>query len=301
MGSQTVLISGINGFVGRKLQKHLLDCGFIVKGLTHNKTKTSADVFYWNIDEKYIDDAALKNVDYIVHLAGTGVADKRWTNTRKREIIDSRVNSSLLFANALKKNNQKIKALVGASAIGYYGAVTDERIFNESDQHGNDFLSQCCVEWEKSYNALDSCCERKVIIRISNVIGNGGMIKKLQPLAEKGIASPLGSGKQFVPWISVNDLCRLIQFAISHNSVQGIYNAAAPEHITNKQLTNTLSLFYNKQVILPNVPAFMIKLLYGEMAAVILNGSRVSNEKIIAEGFNFEDKNIEDALQQLKK
>jgi uncharacterized protein (TIGR01777 family) len=297
---ETVLISGINGFVGRTLQKQLLASGFKVKGLTHNKSKTGPDTFFWNTKEGYIDDAAIKNVNYIVHLAGSGVADKRWTNTRKQEIISSRVNSTLLLAEALERNNHKIKALVGASAVGYYGAITSEKIYKETDPEGSDFLSECCVAWEKSYDALRSFTERSVIIRISNVIGKGGMIKKLKPLAEKGVLSPLGSGKQYTPWISVDDLSGLIQFAITNQSLSGVYNAVAPEHITNEQLTKQLCTLLNKKVILPKVPAFAIKLLYGEMAVVILNGSRISNNKITEAGFKFEHPRLEDALKKLK-
>lgn len=296
-----VLISGINGFVGRALQKLLNESGYDVKGLTHHKSNTSSSVFYWNIKDQFIDEKAFENIDYIVHLAGAGVANRRWTDKRKKEIIDSRINSSALLAKELEKRNHKIKALVGASAIGYYGAVTGDKIFSENDPPGNDFLSECCVQWEKSYDHLIPFAERRVILRISNVIGNGGMIKKLGPLAEKGMASPLGTGKQFVPWIGVHDLCRMIEYSLRNENINGIYNAVAPEHSTNEDLTKRICGHYGKKMFLPNVPAFMIKLLYGEMSAVILNGSRVSADKILNTGFTFETPALDQALQRIKK
>ncbi len=296
---QTILITGYGGFLARHVSKHLLQQGYLVKGLSHNKQKKSSNIYYWNVEENKIDEQALENVDYIVHLAGAGIADKRWTDKRKQEIIDSRVKSATLLATTLKKRNQKIKGLIGVSGVGYYGAVTNDKIFTENDFPGNDFLADCCVQWENSYNQFADIAERTAILRLGIVIGkDGGALKKLIPTTNLGLASPLGNGKQYMPFIHVKDLCALFRFCLANKNINGIFNAVASEKITNKQFMKHLATSLHKPFLIPGIPKFLLKLILGEMAVMLLEGSQVSNEKIISMGFQFSFPTIEKSFSE---
>ncbi|MEO8759434.1 MAG: TIGR01777 family oxidoreductase [Bacteroidia bacterium] len=297
---QTILITGYGGFVAKHLSAHLVKHGYLVKGLSHNKTKLSKNVFYWNVEENYIDEKSLENVDYLIHLAGAGIADKRWTDKRKKEIIDSRVKSAELLASTLRHKNIKLKGLIGISAIGYYGAVTTDKIFTETDLPGTDFLAECCVKWENAYNLFNDVVERKTILRLGTVVGkDGGALKKLMPLTNFGLASSLGSGKQIMPFINVKDLSALVEFCIAKQNINGIFNAVAPQQPNNNEFMKTLASSLHKPFIMPAVPAFLMKLILGEMAVMLLEGSRVSNDKIIAEGFTFSSPTIKEAFNLL--
>jgi len=297
---ETILITGYGGFVAKHVSTYLLQQGYLVKGLSHNKKKQSAAVFYWNTAENYIDEKALQNVDYIIHLAGAGIADKRWTDKRKKEIIDSRVKSAELLASTLTKNKIKLKGLIGISAIGYYGAFTSDKVFTETDLPGNDFLADCCVQWENTYKLFDEVVERKTILRLGTVIGkDGGALKKLMPLVAFCLASPLGTGKQIMPFIHVKDLCALLGFCIKNENINGIFNAVAAEQPSNKAFMKTLAESLHKPFIMPAVPAFLLKLILGEMSVILLQGSKVSNEKITTPGFNFAFPTIKKAFSEL--
>ena len=271
----------------------------MVKGLTQNKQQLSSTVFYWNIKQNYIDPKVFDNLDYVIHLAGSGIADKRWTDARKKEIVDSRVESTLFLAESLRQSQVKIKALVGASAIGYYGTVTTDKIFSENDLPATDFLGDCCRQWENAYNEFNEVADRTVILRLSTVIAkDGGALQKIIPLVKAGISSPLGSGSQYMPLIHIDDLCRMFEFALQSNC-NGAYNAACPQHINNRQLMKSLAQALHKPFFLPAVPAFMMHLVYGELAALLLQGSRVSADKITGEGFTFTYPNLKKICKEL--
>jgi len=297
---QTILITGYGGFLAKHVSQYLLQQGYIVKGLSHNKKKQVNNVFYWNITENYIDERAFESVDYIIHLAGAGIADKRWTTKRKKEIIDSRVKSAELLATTLKKKNIQLKGLIGVSAIGYYGAITSDKPFTETDLPGNDFLADCCVQWENSYNLFTEVAERKIILRLGTVISkDGGALKRLIPLTNLGLASPLGNGKQNMPFIHIKDLVALFGFCISTSTMAGIYNAVATEQVNNKAFMRELAASFHKAFVVPAVPAFMLKIILGEMAVMLLQGSEISNEKLLKTGFTFSFPTIEEAFNNL--
>ena len=298
--SHTVLITGYSGLIAKQISTYLVQKGFIVKGLTQNKKQLSESVFYWNVNEQLIDKRALENVDYIIHLAGAGIADKRWTTKRKKEIIDSRVNSSLFLAKSLKETNTKIKALIGTSAIGYYGAVTSDKIFTEADDSGIDFLGTCCLQWEKSYQAFNELTDRMVILRLPTVLSkNGGALQKIVPIVKLGLASPLGNGRQYMPIVSMDDLVKLYEFVLKNTHIEGTFNANAPCDITNKELMMGLATSLHKPFFMPSVPAFILKALYGELACVLLKGSRVSSDKLTREGFIFSHTTLESILKSV--
>ncbi len=296
-----ILITGGTGLVGKALSKRLLAQGHEVRILTRTPRAGSAvSQFYWNVEKQEIDEAAFEGVEHIVHLAGTGVADTRWTDERKKEIIASRVDSMKLITRVIKKKNSALKSFVGASAIGIYGMTTSEKIYTENDPAGQDFLSEVCVLWENSYTEIASLAQKTCILRIGVVLSEqGGALKRLLPLFKFGLGSAVGSGKQYMPWIHLDDMVAIIDESLFNKDYNGVYNAAAPEPITSKQFSAQLAKSLGKPFFMPNVPAFLLKLLFGKMANVLLEGSRVSSQKLINEGFYFKYPTLRNALSQI--
>lgn len=296
-----ILISGGTGLVGKALTKRLIIEGHDIRILSRNPQSSSQlKSFYWNVEKNEIDEKAFEGVEHIVHLAGSGIADKRWTNARKQDIIDSRVNSMKLITDVVKKKNIKLKSFVGASAIGIYGMTTSEKIFSEIDNGTDDFLTQSCTKWENSYQQIQTLSSKNCIIRIGVVLSkDGGALKKLLPLFQLGLGSAVGSGKQYMPWIFIDDLVSVFYEALFNQNFSGIYNAVSSEHITNQQFSKQLSKSLSKPFFVPNVPSFLLKLLFGEMANVLLEGSRVSNQKLLNSGFLLKYPSIFRALNKI--
>jgi len=296
-----ILISGGTGLVGKALTKRLIIEGHDIRILSRNPQSSSQlKSFYWNVEKNEIDEKAFEGVEHIVHLAGSGIADKRWTNARKQDIIDSRVNTMKLITDVVKKKNIKLKSFVGASAIGIYGMTTSEKIFSEIDNGTDDFLTQSCTQWENSYQQIQTLSSKNCIIRIGVVLSkDGGALKKLLPLFQLGLGSAVGSGKQYMPWIHIEDLVSVFHEALFNSNYNGIYNAVSTEETTNYSFSKHLAKILSKPFFSPNVPAFLLKLLFGEMANVLLEGSRVSNQKLINEGFEFKYSTLSDALKKI--
>jgi uncharacterized protein (TIGR01777 family) len=296
-----ILITGGSGLVGKALTKRLILEGHEVRILSrYPKSTDSIKSFFWNVEKQKVDEKAFENVEHIVHLAGSGIADKRWTNARKQDIIDSRVNSMKLITDVVKKKNIKLKSFVGASAIGIYGMTTSEKIFSEIDNGTDDFLSFSCAQWENSYNEIQTLSEKSCILRIGVVLSaEGGALKRLLPLFKIGLGSAVGSGKQYMPWIFIDDLVSVFYEALFNQNFSGIYNAVSSEHITNQQFSKQLSKSLSKPFFVPNVPSFLLKLLFGEMANVLLEGSRVSNQKLLNSGFLLKYPSIFRALNKI--
>lgn len=296
-----VLISGGTGLVGKALCEHLVNLGHEVRVLSRT-VKQSANIktYFWDIENKQIDETAFDGVEHIVHLAGSGIADKRWTAKRKAEIISSRADSMNLISSIIKKKQIQLKSFVGASAVGVYGAVTSDKIYSETDTGNGDFLSQSCEAWEKSYDSVFSHSNKTSIIRIGVVLSKkGGALAKLLPLFNTGIGSAVGSGKQYMPWIHIQDLVLIFTEALFNPNYSGIYNAVAPNHVTNYHFSKELAIALKKPFFLPAVPSFVLKLVFGEMANVLLEGSRISGEKLIKTGYPFQYPEISGALSNL--
>ena len=293
-----ILITGGTGLIGNALCKKLLENGHQVSVLTRTLVKSnSINYFLWDVDKSTIDEKAFDGVEHIIHLAGCGIAEKKWTAERKKEIIDSRVNSSKLILAVLQKLNIKLKSFVGASAIGIYGMETSEKIYSENDLGPSDFLSETCIAWENSYDDFDTVSERQSIARISVVISkDGGALKKLLPIFKFGLGSGIGTGKQYMPWIHLDDLVSVFYEILFNSSYHGIYNAVSTEHVTNYSFSKQLAQSFKKPFFMPLIPAFIIKLMYGEMANVILEGSRVSNARLVKKGFVFKYPDLKSAL-----
>ena len=296
-----ILITGGTGLVGNHLSKILKKKGYDVAILSREKNiNANIKTYSWNVDKKEIDTEAIEKTDYIIHLAGAGIAEKRWSKKRKQLIIDSRIKSADFILSKIKENKIQLKAFISASAIGYYGAITSDKIFIETDVAATDFLGNTCSLWEQAVDRFDELGIRTVKIRTGIILSKeDGALAKMTIPVKMGIGSSIGSGKQFIPWIHIDDLCNIYVKAIEDNKLKGAYNAVAPEHITNRELTKALAFALNKPFYFPNVPALLIKLLFGKMADILLKGSRVSSEKITNSGFNFSFPNIKGAFENL--
>jgi len=301
---KNVLISGGTGFVGKNLTDLLVKKGYSVSILSRNLKQNTEDITYykWDIFNHYIDENAVLNADFIIHLAGENIAEKRWTAKRKTEIIESREQSIQLIYNVLKKNNKKLEVFISASGIGIYGAVNGSAICTEETLPSNDFLGITCQKWEAAADTIESLGIRTVKIRTGLVLGKeDGFLNKLTPIFKLKLGSALGSGKQYMPWIHINDLCAIYLEALSNTKMIGAYNAAVGDNTTNAFFSKTLARIYGYSIWLPNVPAFLIKIAMGEMSKIILTGRRVSSEKVEKLGFKFQFKSLELALRDCLK
>lgn len=297
----TILISGGTGLVGKHLSQKLKEKGYRVAVLSRtSKEDSNIPAFAWDIEKKQIDKEAIETANCIIHLAGAAIAEKRWTAQRKQLIIDSRVKSGQLIFDKVKENKNKLKIFISASAIGYYGAITTDKIFTEADAPANDFLGETCKQWEGVADRFEELGIRTVKIRTGIVLSKqGGALEKMITTVKMGIGSPLGSGKQYMPWIHIDDLCGIYIKAIEDSQMKSVYNAVAPDHKTNMDYVKILARLLKKPLWFPNVPSIAIKIIFGSMSAIILKGSRVSSEKIRAAGYNFLFPDLESALTDL--
>ncbi len=297
---KNVLISGGSGFVGKHLTDLLLANGYSVSILSRSQKQNTEQVNYyqWDVDANFIDENAVLKADYIIHLAGEGIADKRWTAKRKEVIVRSREQSIKLIYNILKINNKKLEAFISASGIGIYGAKTGSEICTENSPLANDFLGRTCQKWEAAADTIASLGIRTVKIRTGLVLGkNEGFLKQLVPVFKLKLGSALGSGKQYMPWIHIDDLCGIYFKSLNNSEIKGAYNAAVLDNTTNTVFSKTLAKLFGYSMWLPNVPAFIMQLILGEMAQIVLTGQRVSSNKIESSGFKFQHTSLEKALR----
>lgn len=300
--AQTVLITGGTGMIGKRLTQLLLEKGYKVAYLSRkHESIPNVTVYRWDIDKNWIDDKALANADYIIHLAGAGIADTRWTDKRRREIINSRTKTIELIARELQGRPYKVKAFVSASAIGFYGSDTGNTQLTEQTPSGSDFLAHVTRHWENSTELIDNIGIRTTKLRIGVVLSNeGGALPKISMPIRWGIGAPIGNGNQWMSWIHLDDLCRLFIAALENNKWHGIYNAVAPTPVTNTELTRQIAKVLHRPLWLPAIPAFALRLVYGEMANVVLGGNYVINHRIRTEtDFIYQFENLQSALQDL--
>lgn len=295
-----VLITGASGLIGSRLTEILLNQTHQVVHLGRSARQGRVKSFVWDVDKQTMDAASLEGVDAIVHLAGAGVADKRWTAARKKEILDSRIQSTELLYKTLQQKKHSVKVLVAASAIGYYGFGLDDKLFTEDSPPGQDFLAQVTQQWEAQVSKIETLGIRVVKIRVGIVLSDkgGALVEMARPI-RWGLGAPLGSGKQVMSWIHIDDLCELFAKAITDSKMTGVYNGVAPHPVNNKELTVAMAKTLKKPLWLPNVPAFVLQLLVGEMGVMVVNGSNVSANRVSETGFEFRYSKIESALSAL--
>jgi len=303
---QTILITGGTGMVGQSLTNFLLAKGYQVIVLTRQRKQSSRAHFsfaQWDLHKGWIDPVAIAAADYIIHLAGEGVADKRWTAARKKAILDSRVHSSALLVKVLNAYPNKVKAIVAASAIGWYGPDNEKSKqlgFVETDPVDSSFLGDTCQQWEESMHPIKALGIRLVTTRIGIVFNKmGGALAEFMKPAKLGAAAILGDGQQMVSWIHQQDLNRLMLFALEQEQVAGVYNAVAPDPVNNAILTKAIARRFHTWAIPFKVPSFILKIMLGEMSVEVLKSANVSASKILAAGFSFDYASMDEALDDL--
>lgn len=294
-----ILITGGTGLVGKTLARYLSGKGYDVRILSR-KIPLSPEfkTQLWNIASDYIDQGAL-DVDHIIHLAGAGVADKRWTKDRKKLLYDSRIESTKFLYKEILKLKNKPKSFICASAIGIYGFDTGEKWVEESSPSGDDFLAKLVLDWEHEADRFNTKGVQTAFIRIGIVLSEqGGALPKLAAPIRYGLGAPIGSGKQYLSWVHINDLCKIFGYAVE-GQINGPVNAVAPDPRTNKEFSKTVARTLGRPFWLPNVPAFLLRLFLGQMSSVITRGNRVSSSKLVSSGFEFDYPELEPALQDL--
>ena len=303
---QTVLITGGTGLVGKCLTSYLLEKGYKVIILTRSvkgkNNSNSLSYASWDVHQQTIDLNAVQSADIIIHLAGAGVVDKRWTDKYKKEILESRTMSSKLIIDTLKQYSNQVKVIVSSSAIGWYGPDKEKNNpFIETDKPADDFLGQTCFAWEQSIDATSSLDIRVCKLRTGIVLSNnGGALAEFKKPIRFGIAAILGSGKQMISWIHIDDLCRMFIHAMETRSMNGCYNAVTAMPVTNKQLTLSLAASLKGKFFIPiHVPAFALKIVLGESSIEVLKSTTVSNKKIKDTGFIFLYPSIDAAINVL--
>ena len=305
-----VLIVGGTGLIGSYLSNKLRSKGYRVAVLSRTKKEEPESLtfiwdeyhfnYVWDVNKKEIEKNAIELADYIINLSGENIGEKRWTKKRKQLIVASRVKTTELIFEKVSEQENKPKAYISASAIGYYGAISSDKIFQETDSPAKDFLGETCRLWEQAADRFEKSGIRTVKIRTGVVLTkqDGALAKMLKPV-KMGVGSALGNGKQYLPWIHIDDLCNIYIKALEDSEMHGAYNAVAPEHITNKVFTGTLARLLAKSLVFPNIPAFFMKIIFGKMSDLLLKGSRVSSEKIVDAGYNCLYPDLESALMDL--
>ncbi len=300
MSKDVVLITGGKGMVAYKLSELLIRKGYSVRFLTRRKENESD--YEWDISSRRIDLDAFRDVSHIIHLAGAGIADKTWTEERKRLIRSSRVDSAKLILETLKKNEIRIKSFISASAVGFYGIVTADVIFTEENKKGEGFLSDVCSDWEKAARqfATEGVAERTVVLRIGLVLSKkGGVLSKMVSPIRWYVGASLGRGKQYMPWIHIDDLSGIIFHILENQHLIGVYNAVAPEHIQNNKFTKMVAQKLGRPIWLPSVPSAILRLFFGDRASLLLEGNRVSSVKIVHAGYRFRYASLTKALNNM--
>lgn len=291
---KTILISGGTGFIGTRLSKYLRSEGYTVYILSRKPKKR--DQIYWNAHGKKIEGKHLNKIEIIINLAGAGIADQRWTKKRKEEIISSRVDSvEFLYLSAA--NFPNLEHFISVSGIDCYGFGHGKKVLTENDSYGNNFISEVVRKWEESSKKFESRF-KTTILRLPIVLdANKGALPKMASPIKKWVGAPIGSGNQPINWVHIDDLTAVFSFVMENNIV-GTFNVVAGTN-SNKEFTQILAKTLKKPLFLPNIPSFVMKLLFGELSELLLNGNFVSGEKLKASGFHYQYSTIEDALESI--
>lgn len=303
MNKGKVLIAGGSGFIGKHLYMALYKAGYNVYILSRNKKLcTREDFIYWNPDKGEINLETSMSFDGIINLCGEGIASKKWTSARKKELIQSRTTPAGFLSQLIQAGKLNTAVYIGASAIGIYGHRPGKTICTEIDEiQSASFLSNCCQQWEAAHLDVSSTI-RKVIIRIGLVLApSGGLLEQYKPLLSLRVAPYFGGGHPMMSWIEVNDLCQMFLFALENKMVEGIYNGVADNPVTSKVFASALIKTSGKKGITRRIPNFAIKWMMGEMSALMLESQQVSNQKIKKAGFRFVHKEIFETLRGMKE
>lgn len=297
-----ILITGATGLVGKPLVKRLLELGHQVHFLTttHDKLNAipGASGYFWDPQQGAIDESALIGVDTIIHLAGESVS-KKWTPEYKLAIVESRVLSANLLYKILKNNPHEVRQIISASGIGIYPNSETETYAEDALHQDPGFIGQVVVKWEEAVSRFSNLGITTCMLRTGLVLARGGgALAEMEKPVAKGFAAPLGSGKQIYSWIHIADLVNLYIFA-AERRLEGVYNAVAPGAVTNAVFNAELAKAMRKPYFMPPVPAFVLRMMLGEMHLILVTGQRVSAQKIMSRGFSFSYPDLSSALRNL--
>lgn len=297
-----VLITGATGLIGTEIVKQCHNKGIAVNYLTTSKNKISNTEnykgFYWNVNTNEIDTDCIKGVDTIIHLVGASIS-KRWTDKQKQAILDSRIKTTALLHDTLKNKAHTVSQIIAASAIGYYPDSLTKYYKEEDTEVNSSFLGEVVHKWETAVDTFKSLNITLSKIRIGIVFSSqGGAFPQLSKPIKYGVGAAMGTGKQWMSWIHIEDLTNLFMFVIEHK-LEGTYNAVAPNPATNKEVTKAIAKYIKRPLFLPNIPRFVMALVLGDMHAILFQSQRVSAQKIETEGFNFKYHSLNSALPNL--
>lgn len=293
---EVVILAGGTGLIGKALRKVLEEKHMEVRVLTRGSSDYSKHLYHWNPAQQEIDKTIFDGVTSIINLCGAGIADGRWSSSRKKELLDSRIEPANFLAQ-FKSEMPQLEQYISASGINCYGYADTGKSYTETDDYGTDYLSQLVKKWEASAEEFSNVC-RVSSIRISMVLTHdGGALKKMILPIKLGIGSPVGSGKQWMPWIHIDDLNAIFLHVLTHK-LSGKFNACS-EMVDNKTFMQTFAKTLNKPFFFPNVPAFVMKLIFGEMSSILLNGVQVSNKKLLDSGYTIKYPCLKEAFFDL--
>ncbi len=296
-----ILIAGGSGLIGRHVTDKLLSLGHKVIHLSRNpKSNTKVPTYKWDIKKEYVDPAALEGTDYLINLAGTGIADKRWTASRKEDIINSRVHGNLLFKKLITEKKLILKKFISGGAIGYYGDRGSEVLTEDSTAGTSGFLAKSCIAWEDSVNEVKETGVPTALLRIGIVLSTeGGALEKMLGPAKLGLGSYFGNGAQIYSWVHIDDISEIIIWLVENDQAVGTYNATAPNPVSNKQFVQEMMDVKGGLGIVAPVPSFVLSLMLGEMKAVVMTGSNVIPKKLLDEGYQFKYEDLKSSLSDL--
>jgi uncharacterized protein (TIGR01777 family) len=299
MTMNNILITGGTGLIGSHLISRFEAEGKIVSVLSRGNHHKGITSYHWDPSKNEIDPLALDGPTTIIHLAGAGIADRRWTESYKRKIVDSRVRSADLLFHSLKKQKHHIKTFISASAVGYYGDTGNSWV--DEDAHPIDsFLGSTCAQWEKSVRQMETLGIRVVILRIGFILDRkGGALPQMAKPVRYYAGAPYGPGDQYVPWIHIEDLCNIFSYAVNTEKMHGVFNAVAPGPVENKFFIRQIARTLGKPVWPMHIPSFVFRMLLGEKADLVLHGQRVSSERVRMAGYRFIHTDVQEALKNI--
>ena len=296
---QNILICGGTGLLGQRLSHLLQEKSYNIAFFTRNASKVQKQYFHWDPINTWLNPDVLKKSDVIINLSGSSIAEGRWTKKRKSEIFNSRIQSTRLLYNKLLELKHIPSLFINASAIGLYPCNRNE-LMTEDSLPGKSFLSYLAWHWEKEAFKISELGIRTVVFRIGLVLSNeGGFLPKMMQAFRFHAGSTLGNGKQYMSWIHIDDLCAMFLEAIQSKKWQGVYNAVSPNPVSNQEFTLSLAKVLKKPILLSSVPALFLKILFGELSTLLLDGSRVSAAKVLETGFRFHHPDLESSLLSL--
>ncbi len=295
----TLLITGGSGLIGSALTDALLASGHTVRHLGRGPgRRPDVAAFRWDPDRGEIDGRALEGVDGIVHLAGAGIADERWSQRRVQALIDSRVRTADLLRSAVLRQRAEPKVLVSAAGINYYGSGHSDHVFQEQDPAGTDTIARISSAWEQAVDNWSDVC-RVVKLRTPVVLARTGPLQQLAAPVRWGLGAPLGTGRQWMPWVHLQDLVAIYQLALSHPTMVGAYNVNTGAYVRNHTFMRTMAAVLHRPYFLPAVPTFVLRLALGELSTILTGGVRADNGRLLATGFRFRYLDLRPALTDL--